>query len=329
MQTDLTDLTESTNGVTLNDIAELNEAYFRYVEDLSLRDLQKRIDEVSVSTREIERDPTRAREVLDIFGILVIPESAPSEICAYAADSMVDLCSAYARHGVDTYEDEQALYQVGTSKLKGYRQLSTYGKTIINVRRGQDEGMLDVFNCDLALPDQMGALRRVFEDPSILHILNRPNLRPRNLNTYVNEGITRTRGFHVDSYSEHLKAFIYLSDVPSLEDGPYTFVKRSHGDSAFRRVNRALCDDMTPATETPVIDPLAITPVLAPKGSLVISDQSGSHRGWPQSPGRQRACRDHDSLRASARIRGLCRSGLRTGCQVADQSDRESRLHAF
>ncbi|MGZ7261747.1 hypothetical protein ACXWON_09815, partial [Streptococcus pyogenes] len=56
----------------------------------------------------------------------------------------------------------------------------------------------------------------------------RKNISPRNINVYLNSGIQNTRGFHVDTYEEKLKAFIYLTDCLDFSDGPYTFVKKSH-----------------------------------------------------------------------------------------------------
>ena len=110
----------------------------------------------------------------------------------------------------------------------------------------------------------------------------------RNLNFYINSNITKTRGFHADSFSPQLKAFVYLTDCLSLDDGPYTYVRRSHTDGPYRRLNQDLCVNLPNKTETPLLDRDRIVPVLGKKGTLVISDQSGFHRGYPQSPGHKR-----------------------------------------
>ena len=113
-------------------------------------------------------------------------------------------------------------------------------------------------------------------------------LQPQNLNIYFNYAIKETRGFHVDSYKNEVKAFIYLSDVRDLGDGPYTYVKGSHAAGIFRRMNMALSSDLPNATEFPIVPFDEIIPVVATKGALVISDQSGAHRGFPQLENRER-----------------------------------------
>ncbi|WP_206744366.1 hypothetical protein, partial [Salinivibrio kushneri] len=70
---------------------------------------------------------------------------------------------------------------------------------------------------------------------------------------------------------------------------PYTFVKKSHRTSSFSILNKYISSALPNRTEAPVVPLNNIIPVLAPKGSLVISDQSGIHRGFPQSPEGKRA----------------------------------------
>ena len=105
-------------------------------------------------------------------------------------------------------------------------------------------------------------------------------INPKNLNLYVNNSITKTRGFHVDSYYRSIKGFIYLTDVNCLGDGPYCFVKGTQVENSLEKLNKIIGDK-----EAPIIDPLKIVPVLGKKGTLILSDQSGVHRGFPQSKG--------------------------------------------
>ncbi len=278
----------SSEGISLSDIGEINDAYLEHIRELTIGEIRRRTEDVTIAEYQSRDGQLRAREILAQFGVLVVNAVVTEDVCACAAAEVSALYEEFVHHGAEVYETERALFQMGSSKLKGYHQLSNYGKAVITVRQGQDQGMVDIFNCDLAIPTGIREIRRVLEDPCLIEILRRPNVKPRNLNVYLNSGITRTRGFHVDSYSENLKAFVYLTDVLSLEDGPYTFVKGSHTDSAFRRANMRLCEHVNPATETPIVNPAAIAPILAAKGSLVVSDQSGFHRGWPQAAGRER-----------------------------------------
>lgn len=271
------------------DLQQINQSYVDYLSSLEVQQIRQRVESVTVRDLHEPGGITKAKEMLDEFGVLVIPDAVSATTCIRAATAIGELHGAYCAHS-DTYEDDRALFQPTAGPLRTYHQLSSYGKTVITVRRGQDDGMIDIFNCDLALSDAMREIRHLFEDGDVMALIQggRRALRPRNLNAYINRSMIETRGFHVDSYAENLKAFIYLTDVLTLSDGPYTYVKASHRGGAFRRVNRYLLRDSVPVTETPLIPPLAITPILGCRGSLVISDQSGSHRGWPQALDHQR-----------------------------------------
>jgi hypothetical protein len=265
---------------TLADLGDVNAAYLEHIRRRSLGELQQRVEALTVPWQGGEHHAEEARQILNQYGVVVFPEVVPRSLCIRASRAVTDMFDEYAHSGEEILEDDRALFQVGVAKLKGYYKLSNYGKAVIMVRPGQDEGMVDIFNCDLALPEALGVFRKVFEDDYVMSLMG--ELRAANLNVYMNRGIAKTRGFHVDSYGEHMKAFVYMTDVVSLDDGPYTYVVGSHRESAFRRINRFLCADFTPSTESPLVDVESIVPMLAPMGSLVISDQSGSHRGWPQ-----------------------------------------------
>lgn len=273
---------QDASNLDVDDIRALNEAHIRYVASQGADALRERTAEVSVAGLGSKESFERAAAILDSFGIVIVPSFFDCDECDRIARSVEALHSRCRDRGVPFHEDEQVVYQAGAGRLKGYHQFSHCGKTVMHVRGGADNGMVDIFNCDLALPGELKPLRQAFESQEVLGALGRRGLTPRNLNVYINRGITQTRGFHVDSYSEQIKGFIYLTDVVRLEDGPYTFVKSTHRESAVRRANRKLCGDMKPPTEAPIVDPLAIMPALAPKGSLIISDQGGIHRGWPQ-----------------------------------------------
>lgn len=269
-------------------IRYLNDTYVDYIRGLTAYELKRRMREITFRSPLKPKQLPAAREILKRHGIVVVLNAISEVRCQKLRKDVETLYQEYAASGAALDERESALFQNGKSKLKGYRQLANYCKTVIEVRQGQDKGMVDIFNCDLALPDSGRGIRATFESSTVLSLLNRSHLRPRNLNVYINQGITSTRGFHVDSHNEDLKAFIYLTDVKTLSDGPYTFVKGSHANATFRQINRNFCRCLKPATETPIVNPEVITPILAPKGSMVISDQSGFHRGWPQAPSGKR-----------------------------------------
>jgi hypothetical protein len=151
--------------------------------------------------------------------------------------------------------------------------------------------MVDVFNADRLLDQTGSELRSYLESELVRAIIAQAGFdaQPFNLNCYINDGVTRTRGFHVDSYGPRIKVFVYLTDVRSLDDGPYTFVLGSHVDSPYRTANQTLSVGLPNRTEAPIIAWSNALPVLAARGTVVISDQSGFHRGLPQASSGSRA----------------------------------------
>ena len=125
---------------------------------------------------------------------------------------------------------------------------------------------------------------------SILNEIS-PYLELKNFNSYIDKGVTTARGFHSDSYGVlHYKAFIYLTDVPTLEYGPYTYIKKSHLDYKNRLLNQLKNKLLNKErTDITIYNKNLVTPMLAKKGTLIISDQTGFHRGWPQQEDKFRA----------------------------------------
>lgn len=273
----------------LEQVGVINETLLRYVESLHPDELAARCAEVTVLDTTSSGALERAKRVLEEYGIVIFPNVVDRDACSRACDALSEAYARYAAEGEIFFEDDDAVFQDGPGSLKGYQALSTHDKTVITIRHGQDAGMVDIFNCDQLAPMECQPLREAFTRDDVLTLLADKKVLPRNLNVYLNNGVARTRGLHVDSYSGQLKAFVYLTDVTELAAGPYSYVKRSHMDGAFRRANRALTAEIKPGTEAPVVDPLALTPVIGERGALVISDQSGVHRGWPQAKGAFRA----------------------------------------
>lgn len=274
----------------LKDVKVLNDSTLEYVRSLSREEVEKRIKSVSASA---ESDLGVKKDILQREGILVIPNYIPeNEIDKIrdGAEFIKELISNLMNKEKGYVEEDSFLFQKGTSRLSGYKDLSSYEKTVIQVRDGQDAGMIDIFNVDWLYKEAGLSLRPFFEDDVVRGLLGEDynGLQAKNLNFYINRSVNETRGFHVDAYRKQVKAFVYLTDVYDLEDGPYTYVKGTHLDSAFRQANQKLAKGLPNSTETPVVPLDNIVPVLAGKGSIVISDQGGSHRGFPQALGHER-----------------------------------------
>lgn len=278
----------ATSDLSIKDINDLNA---EHIQNILMKGKDYYIDKsqaISLPAADDKNKISDAVQRLSNDGIFItlsfVETSHIEELCqlieSYSNDYLTKLKKKY-------YEDELALIQTEQCKIKGYASLVAYPKATLNIRSGSDEGMIDIFNVDKLLKGTRGEkiIDKIINNPFLNNLLNSlpTPLVIRNINSYVNSGITSTRGFHVDAYKEQIKIFIYLTDVLELDNGPYTYVKGSHKDSHYRRINQHLSKNQKAKTETPVIPFDQVYPVLAPKGSLVVSDQSGSHRGFPQS----------------------------------------------
>jgi len=198
-----------------------------------------------------------------------------------------DVCDEMRRAIESALENDEVTVYEGKMD---YIDLVNAGKPVMNERTGDtDDGMIDVFNVDF-LSDHLMELK---EDEFILDIIETTTGEeyiPLHINGYVNESVTSTRPYHADTYSGLYKSFVYLTDVPDESYGPYSYVPGSHEPSFFKRkatkyVNKYKSD---PETDAVFFDEDDAEVFTAPKGTLVISDQSGYHRGIPQAEGKRR-----------------------------------------
>jgi len=221
---------------------------------------KKAVDSVDIA-KGLERD-----------GIVVIPEYMSPETC--------DGLRASIERLLDRPDVERATHGAG------HAALSTAGRTVVDVRGagGRDHGMIDVFNVDAEVP----ALAEFKTDENIVAGINqqaRSSVQPVNINAYVNSGVTTTRGFHSDADSEQYKSFVYLTDVERLEDGPFTYVRGSHAPGLPAVLLRRVLNKLRGRTPTDAVRVREdrLLHCLAKRGTLIVANQRGFHRGWPQA----------------------------------------------
>lgn len=173
----------------------------------------------------------------------------------------------------------------------GYSDLANAGEPIVSERSGdRDHGMLDIFNMDLAIPE----LKDLKEDEFIQKVISEAAEEPYtadNLNIYVNRSVTNTRDYHADTYSGKYKAFVYLTDVPDSSYGPFSYVRGSHQPSKIRRRFRSFINNRVrdvPSTNAVLYNSSNVEVCTAPKGTLIVANQAGLHRGMPQEEGKER-----------------------------------------
>jgi hypothetical protein len=150
--------------------------------------------------------------------------------------------------------------------------------------------MLDIFNMDLAIP----GLKDLKGDEFIQGVISKAAQEPYtadNLNIYINRSVTNTRDYHADTYSGKYKAFVYLTDVPDPSYGPFSYVRGSHQPSRIRRRFRSFVNDRfrdVPSTNAVFYSTSDVDVCTAPKGTLIVANQAGLHRGMPQEEGKER-----------------------------------------
>ncbi|MDX1490595.1 MAG: hypothetical protein R3332_04875 [Pseudohongiellaceae bacterium] len=272
------------------DINDLNEETLKYLHSLPSAEINERLQSITLEYSEVESNLEMAKAILKENGILVIKNFMNRNLAIELGERCKETILYYANHlkegETTSYEDESALAQLGPVKLKGYRQLVEYSKAVVHLRSGQDKGMIDTFNIDRILPEScVNTFLSAFskrEFPAVLGMERQSLKDRRNLNVYLNRGVTSTRGFHIDSEKTQLKSFLYMSDVDSVDSGPYCYSIRSHSCPKSIRVNRAFSMVTKQITESPIVKISSLVPVLGPAGTLVVSDQRGIHRGLPQ-----------------------------------------------
>lgn len=160
------------------------------------------------------------------------------------------------------------------------------GSPIANVRQGTDQGMIDFYNIDNYYPEAARLKQLILERglKELLESVAGKSLYLKSMNAYVNLGVTETRGFHVDAFGvTQMKAFVYLTDVEQLDDGPYCYVLGSHKDKSLQRVNHFASKSLgLKSTDLVFFDYEKAYPIFGKAGTLIVSDQSGAHRGFPQ-----------------------------------------------
>jgi hypothetical protein len=198
-----------------------------------------------------------------------------------------DVCDELYSNVSETIEEEDIDVVEGGNY--DYSELANWGSAVANKRTGRDDGMIDVFNVDEKLPE-VGSFK---SDPLVNNIINKAasvTYSPDNVNVYWNRSVTTTRDFHADTYSGKFKSFVYLTNVPDRTYGPFSYIKGSHESSLAKRKVSSVMNKIKdkPSTDAVFYDEENELHCTAPKGTLIIADQTGYHRGHRQKQGRER-----------------------------------------
>jgi hypothetical protein len=180
--------------------------------------------------------------------------------------------------------------------LKNFPAIAACPKPVFNLRHGKnagvpEAGIVDLFKPDVLIPE-LAPWRKTLETGfvrEVLALFRGFNYAPTSFNLYINEGVVLQRDFHIDADQHHIKAFVYLTDVLRLEDGPYCYVPGTHQDTHLKALNKMFNSAADrPVNDMSLVDASHAIACLAPAGTLILSFQSGFHRGLSQTPDARR-----------------------------------------
>lgn len=236
--------------------------------------------------------PREVEQRLHDYGVAVIPRAVPPTELKPVAEELLIFAEQIQGPVYDGKSNPDISVVFGDHL--DYSTLRDSERPIAVVRGGTDAGMVDIFHADAFLMGKGLNLRDILKSSGVVDTIETilpDGFELRNINAYINRGVESTRGFHVDSYGgNQVKAFVYLTDVTSVDDGPYCYVIGSHADSGFPILNTGLAQFMgKPITDVSAFKRSKALPLLGEAGTLLVSNQSGAHRGYPQAPHGKRA----------------------------------------
>ncbi len=251
---------------------------------------------ITFSISSLQRQRVRfwlAAKTLARTGIIVVRGAATPEVVATLAgmaettwNTVSDLAPGQILPNVIINRDQERV-------LKGYKSLVESNKPVINVRYGEDEGMMDVFHPEHLCPERKQLVIGSLHEALIRKLAEKAfgkALEVKCRNLYLNRGVTNTRFYHSDGERIKVKSFVYLDDVGSLDIGPYCYIKNSHRDGRLRRHNQSFNDKHgLNKHEYRLLSGRAALPIFCRAGDMVVSAQHGAHRGHPQMPSAHRA----------------------------------------
>lgn len=230
------------------------------IEKLARKDLEGAVDTLEANGIVVFQSLISPKTVTDAKRVT---EELESQIASGSAGNLV-----IRRDGIDSFPIDET-------------------KTVANIRSGEDSGMVDVFNVDLAFKEFEAYKHEILEAgiQELISDLTGKTTVFKNLNLYLNRGVKATRGLHVDSYGvNQFKFFTYLTDVESLDFGPYCYGLGTHKMEGLREANLFLNQNLKQKlTNLNLVPSDKVYPILGKAGTSILSNQSGAHGGYPQS----------------------------------------------
>ncbi|HWY38833.1 MAG TPA: hypothetical protein VNY73_09760, partial [Bacteroidia bacterium] len=192
-----------------------------------------------------------------------------------------------------TRKECEDLYDQIIAFSQKYKETTTLDNgTLIHFRGNKseadpDKGMIDIYNVDRVV-----GLNLDYEKiEKIIKPTTTCDLYTTSVHAYINRGVEGTRVFHVDNFQPVVyKAFIYLTDVDDTSYGPYAFINKTHRFSlqVYYNLFRNLFLKKYRSPDMPIYKKNREIIGTGKKGTIIISNQNGIHRGYPQEKGKER-----------------------------------------
>lgn len=273
----------------------------RFIDETAYGTIRQGFEPAAVAAEDLALDTCdlpKAHDLLRRHGVVVLQDFVAPALADAALREAEAVATriAEASDCSDPHGEVDGLpWQVGGSLFCDHTAVLMHKQPIANMRSRDratpNGGVIDIFFIEqvarargwLALDTCCTGMQKV---AALVAAVS--DARPAQINLLHNNSVTSTRGLHVDNLNGSYKAFLYLGDVRA-EDGPYAYVPGSHRRTDLLR-REARLNSLLGHTETDshAFDGMALS-FPARKGTLIVSCQSGVHRGMPQKPGASRS----------------------------------------
>lgn len=270
-----------------------------YLLDILTQKKITNLDHLTVSLEQITENPNSVESLLTNYGICIIKDFVPHDSALQAGEEMIayfngkDFLKPKNSDTIDYKEEQNYLWQTDSAWTDNYLEAANFNKPLINIRSRQknvdDAGMIDIFNIQqLAKSEKLKSthycIDKMADKKMVTFLTNFTGYSRKQFNLYYNNGVTKTRGPHIDNNSDPFKLFVYLTDVVNDSDGPYCYLPGSSTKRdwmSFERLKNII--NRNPGTEVSSLPRESLTKIFGKAGTAIITNQSGVHCGGIQS----------------------------------------------
>jgi antitoxin component YwqK of YwqJK toxin-antitoxin module len=277
-------------------LKELNRINETFINKLGKEEILQRCSEFTFAYPMTDADEELAKSLLKEKGIVIIKNIFSEDDIKLLKEEFSPYLNNFLeyknKHIKDDSLSEKYIFHNSSKDAQSAFKKAGNSKSVVFFRDGYDQGMIDIFHFDRLLSNNLKCkLKSFFEEGLLKSLVSSINNKVKiaGMSYYFNKSVTSTRGFHVDNFNGVLKAFVYLTDVNDLSDGPYCFVHSHKSSNYIQKANKKIsnslfCED----TEMPYVNVNNIIPILGKKGTVILCNQSNPHRGFPQHKSSQR-----------------------------------------